>query len=134
MVVPARALRCGPGRPEGVGPEPAEQGAELLEDAPGLTALAAYNDISAIGALRALRRAGRRVPQEISVIGFDDIAAASWVVPGLTTISQQKAEMGRLAVDYLARTLDAGDDPPAPEVIRLPTELRVRESTGPAPA
>ena len=108
--------------------------AQLLEDAPGLTALAAYNDLTAIGALRALRRAGRRVPQEISVIGFDDIAAASWVVPGLTTISQQKAEMGRLAVDYLARTLDAGDDPPAPEVIRLPTELRVRESTGPAPA
>jgi LacI family transcriptional regulator len=107
--------------------------ARLLADHPGLTALAAYNDLTAIGALRALRRAGRRVPHEISVVGFDDIAAASWVVPGLTTISQQKAEMGRLAVDYLARTLDAADDLPAPEVIRLPTELRIRESTGPAP-
>jgi LacI family transcriptional regulator len=107
--------------------------ARLLADHPGLTALAAYNDLTAIGALRALRRAGRRVPREISVVGFDDIAAASWVVPGLTTISQQKAEMGRLAVDYLARTLDAADDLPAPEVIRLSTELRIRESTGPAP-
>jgi len=108
--------------------------AQMIEDAPWLTAIAGYNDLTAIGALRALRAAGRRVPEDVSVIGFDDIAAASWVVPGLTTISQQKGEMGRLAVDYLARTLEAGDDPPKPEVIRLSTELRVRESTGPAPA
>jgi LacI family transcriptional regulator len=108
--------------------------ARMIDEAPWLTAVAAYNDLTAIGALRALRAAGRRVPEDISVIGFDDIAAASWVVPGLTTIAQQKAEMGRLAVDYLARTLDAGDDPPPPEVIRLSTNLRLRESTGPAPA
>jgi LacI family transcriptional regulator len=107
---------------------------QVLAEAPRVTAIAAYNDLTAIGALRALRVAGQRVPEDISVIGFDDIAAASWVVPGLTTISQQKGEMGRLAVDYLARTLEAGGDPPPPAVIRLPTELRIRESTGPAPA
>jgi DNA-binding LacI/PurR family transcriptional regulator len=107
--------------------------AQMVEEAPWLTAIAGYNDLTAIGALRALRAAGRRVPEDVSVIGFDDIAAASWVVPGLTTISQQKGEMGRLAVEYLARTLEAGDEAPQPEVRRLSTELRVRESTGPAP-
>ena len=107
--------------------------ARMIVEAPWVTAIAGYNDLTAIGALRALRAAGRRVPEDVSVIGFDDIAAASWVVPGLTTISQQKGEMGRLAVDYLARTLGAGEGRLAPEVIRLSTELRLRESTGPAP-
>jgi LacI family transcriptional regulator len=106
----------------------------LIAARPDVTAIAAYNDLTAIGALRALRAAGRRVPEDVNVIGFDDIAAASWVVPGLTTIAQQKAEMGRLAVETLARAIEAGDDAPPPEVVRLPTELRVRESTGPAPA
>lgn len=106
---------------------------EMINRVPWVTAIACYNDLTAIGALRALRAAGRRVPEDVSVIGFDDIAAASWVVPRLTTISQQKAEMGRLAVDYLARALDAGDGSLPPEVIRLTTLLLVRESTGPAP-
>jgi len=105
---------------------------QLLADAPWVTALAGYNDLTAIGALRALRTAGRRVPEDVSVIGFDDIAAASWVVPGLTTIAQQKSEMGRLAVESLARTLDAGEPAPPARVTRLSTSLRIRESTGPA--
>jgi DNA-binding LacI/PurR family transcriptional regulator len=104
----------------------------MLEAAPWVTAIACYNDLTAIGALRMLRRAGRRVPEDISVVGFDDIAAASWVVPALTTISQPKAEMGRLAVEYLARTLDEGSAEPVPEVLRLPRTLVARESTGPA--
>ena len=104
----------------------------LLGEHPAVTAIAAYNDLTAIGALRALRSAGRRVPDDVSVIGFDDVAAASWVVPGLTTIAQQKAEMGRLAVESLVRALDGGRFPPT--VIRLATALRIRESTGPAPA
>ena len=105
----------------------------ILALRPGVTAIAAHNDLTAIGVLRALRAAGRSVPGEISVVGCDDIAAASWVVPGLTTVAQQKAEMGRLAVDYLARVL-AGDDPGPPVVVLLPMELRCRDSTGPAPA
>jgi DNA-binding LacI/PurR family transcriptional regulator len=108
--------------------------AQLLEQAPWVTAIACYNDLTAIGALRALRAAGRRVPEDVSVIGFDDIAAASWVVPGLTTISQQKGEMGRLAVEHLARALDGTGPAPAPEVIRLEARLLVRESTCPARA
>jgi LacI family transcriptional regulator len=84
--------------------------------------------------MRAMRTAGRRVPAEISVVGCDDIAAASWVAPALTTVAQQKAELGRLAVEHLAVELARPETVPAPEVIRLPMTLQVRESTGPAPA
>jgi LacI family transcriptional regulator len=107
--------------------------AQMLVQAPWVTAIACYNDLTAIGALQALRAAGRRVPGDISVIGFDDIAAASWVVPALTTIGQAKADMGRLAVEYLVRALEGGASEPVPEVRRLPLTLSVRESTGPAP-
>jgi DNA-binding LacI/PurR family transcriptional regulator len=105
--------------------------AELLRAHPALTAIACYNDVTAIGALRALREAGRSVPGEVSVVGCDDIAAAAWVAPALTTVAQQKAEMGRLAVQRLAAILDSPDDPPPPEVVRLPMSLRVRDSTAP---
>ena len=89
-------------------------------------------EITAIGAMRALRAAGRRMPQDVSIAGCDDIAAASWVVPSLTTLAQQKAEMGRLAVDRLLAMLDAGEGAIAPETTRVPMLLTVRESTGPA--
>jgi DNA-binding LacI/PurR family transcriptional regulator len=107
---------------------------EIMERHPLVTAIACYNDMTAIGAMRALRSAGRRVPAELSVIGCDDIAAASWVVPALTTVAQQKAEMGRIAVERLANTLDDPEHAAAPETIRLPMFLRERESTGPVPA
>ena len=68
----------------------------------------------------------------MSVIGCDDIAAASWVVPALTTVAQQKADMGRLAVERLASMVDHPEQT-MPEVTRLPMVLQVRESTGPAP-
>ncbi len=106
---------------------------ELLATRPDITAVAAHNDVTAIGAMRALRAARRRVPQEISVIGCDDIAAASWVVPALTTIEQQKAVMGRMAVERLMGMLDDPDGSGPPETILLPMLLRVRESTGPVP-
>jgi LacI family transcriptional regulator len=106
--------------------------AELLAAGTDVTAIACHNDITAIGALRALRAARVRVPADISVVGCDDIAAASWVVPALTTIAQQKAEMGRMAVERLLAMLDAGDGGIAPETIRVPMVLQVRESTGPA--
>ena len=108
--------------------------AELLAQRGDITAIACYNDMTAIGVLRALRTAGRRVPLDISVIGCDDILAAAWVAPALTTVAQQKAEMGRLAIERLAATLDDPANAPAPELIRLPMILKVRESTGPAPA
>jgi DNA-binding LacI/PurR family transcriptional regulator len=106
----------------------------MLERAPRVTAIACYNDLTAIGALRMLRAQGRRVPEDVSVVGFDDIAAASWVVPSLTTISQPKADMGRLAVEYLVRALEGDASDTEPTILRLPLTLRIRESTGPAPA
>jgi LacI family transcriptional regulator len=106
---------------------------ELLATGSGVTALVCHNDMTAIGALRALRAGGRRVPADMSVIGCDDIAAASWVVPALTTVAQQKTEMARMAVERLAAAIDDPDHAAAPETIRLPMVLHVRESTGPAP-
>ena len=106
----------------------------LLDQACDVTAIGCYNDITAIGAMRALRAAGLRVPVDVSVVGCDDIAAAMWVVPALTTVAQQKADMGRLAVERLAAALAEPDRTAEPETVRLPVVLRERESTGPAPA
>jgi LacI family transcriptional regulator len=106
----------------------ARAAAEILGSRADVSAIVCYNDLTAIGMLGALRAAGRRVPDDISVVGYDDIAAASWVTPALTTIAQQKAEMGRLAVERLASAMDGVL---VPEVIRLPTLLRERESSGP---
>ena len=101
---------------------------DLLDRAPGTTAFIAYNDLMAIGALRALRQRGRRVPADASVVGFDDVALAAYVDPPLTTISQQTEEMGRWAVGRLT-----GVDGLGPSSVRLPVGLEVRGSSGPAP-
>ncbi len=107
---------------------------ELLGHRPRVTAIACYNDLTAIGASRTIREAGLRIPGDVSVVGFDDIAAAAWVCPPLTTVAQRKAEMGRLAVDALAQALEEpGSQRPA-EVIRLMPRLVVRESSAPPPA
>jgi DNA-binding LacI/PurR family transcriptional regulator len=89
--------------------------------------------MTAIGAMRAFRGAGLRVPLDVSIIGCDDIAAASWVVPALTTVAQQKAEMGRIAVERITAALDDPDRTATPETIRIPMVLVQRESTGPPP-
>ena len=99
---------------------------ELLDRAPGTTAIVAYNDLMAIGALRAVRSRGRRVPFDASVVGFDDVALAAYVDPPLTTISQRTEEMGRWAVARLT-----SEDGTGPSSVSLPVDLRVRESTGP---
>lgn len=106
---------------------------ELLALGRDVTSIVCHNDMTAIGAMRALRSARVRVPQDIGIVGCDDIAAASWVVPSLTTVAQQKAEMGRMAVERLAMALDDPAHAAAPETILLPMVLRARESTGPAP-
>ena len=111
-------------RPVGGGERAAH---ELLDLAPDTTAIVAYNDLMAIGVLRAvLRRRGRRVPADVSVVGFDDVAFAAYLDPPLTTIAQRTDEMGRWAVAQLT-----GGDGRSPAV-RLPVDLRVRASTGPA--
>ena len=107
---------------------------DLLARMPGLSAVLCYNDLTAIGAVRAIRSAGRRVPADVSVVGYDDIAIAAWVEPALTTVAQDTTAMGRWAVERLVERI-AGRPPDAspPEVVLLPVELRVRASSGPPP-
>jgi DNA-binding LacI/PurR family transcriptional regulator len=98
-----------------------------LQGGATFTALFAQNDRMAIGAIRALRQAGKRVPQDVSVIGFDDIPLASYFDPPLTTIRQDTFEMGRAAARLL---LQAVEQPKAlPQQLRLPPTLVVRAST-----
>lgn len=104
--------------------------AELLRDHPELTALICYNDLTAIGAMRAVRASGRRVPDDVSVVGFDDIDLAAWIDPPLTTVAQQKSKLGSLAVEALAG-LASGSREPLARVRRLSTVLVIRGSTAP---
>jgi DNA-binding LacI/PurR family transcriptional regulator len=98
---------------------------------PPVTAVACYNDLSAIGLARAVTMAGLRIPEDLSVAGFDDIAAAAWVHPGLTTVRQETEAMGRLAVERLVGLMTGDGARHVPDTpVRLPMTLRVRESTG----
>jgi DNA-binding LacI/PurR family transcriptional regulator len=105
---------------------------KLLGSRAHFTALWAFNDISAIGAVRALIEAGRAVPQDVSVMGFDDVYAAAFYNPALTTVRQPLARMGALAAATLLRRIAEPDAACAAEESVEP-ELIERESTGPAP-
>lgn len=105
------------------------------------TALLCRNDLTAIGVIRGLKAAGVRVPQDVSVVGFDDIEMAAYVDPALTTVHQSTDEMARRAVADLFERLSrgrapvaAGSDGPPGETYRVPVELVVRASSGPRPA
>jgi DNA-binding LacI/PurR family transcriptional regulator len=104
---------------------------KLLEAGAKFTALFAFNDLSAIGAMRALLEVGRRVPKDVSVVGFDDIHAAAFHNPGLTTVRQPLFEMGRLAAHTIVRRI-AGEDAEAKRLVVEP-ELMVRQSTARCP-
>jgi LacI family transcriptional regulator len=95
------------------------------------TAIFAFNDMLAIGALQAARQRGLRVPEDVSIVGFDDTAEASLVSPALTTVRQPLAEMGRMAVNLLIRLL--AEQPFEALHVELATKLTVRESTAPPP-
>jgi len=95
------------------------------------TAVIAYNDVMALGVLHAIRTHHLRVPEDISVIGADDIAMAAHANPPLTTISQPKYRMGRLAMQTLRRMLQ-GHLPPEESFTLMESTLIVRESTAPA--
>jgi len=101
---------------------------QLLERKVPFTALFAYNDISALGAIRAFQEAGLRVPQDISVIGFDDIQGAAYSNPSLTTVRQPLAEMGRIAAKALLERIEGKKD--GPSEIAIEPSLVVRQSTG----
>jgi DNA-binding LacI/PurR family transcriptional regulator len=107
---------------------------KLLASTVPFTALVAFNDVSAIGAIRALREAGRRVPEDVSVVGFDDIQSAAFQNPALTTVRQPLWKMGALAAETLLKRIAAGAGADYPRRLTVEPELVVRESTGPAPA
>jgi DNA-binding LacI/PurR family transcriptional regulator len=102
---------------------------QLLATKLPFTAIVAFNDISAIGAIRALKDFNLRVPEDISVIGFDDIKAAAFTLPRLTTINQPLEEIGRVATQSLLNRIHNTVSPP--DEITVEPELIIRESTGP---
>jgi LacI family transcriptional regulator len=107
---------------------------ELLKRKRPFTALMAFDDITAFGAIRALKKAGVRVPEDCSVIGFDDVPAATLSLPSLTTIRQPMEAMGSVAVSILVEEINAAvenRDFSAVQRIMGP-ELVVRESTATA--
>ncbi len=106
-------------------------GRRLLELSGDFSALFAFNDVSAIGAMRAFLDAGLRVPEDVSVVGFDDIQGAAFQNPGLTTVRQPLRKMGETAGKILLERL-AGEDGHADLVTVVP-DLIVRGSTGPPP-
>ena len=103
-------------------------GAELAAD-PEVTAIFAANDQTALGVLRALHEAGRSVPGDVSVVGFDDTPEAAFYVPPLTTIRQDFGEVGRSCVELLLTLADTGGG--GPEHLVVAPELIVRESSAP---
>jgi len=103
---------------------------KLLEKNKDFTALVAFNDMSAIGAMRAFHDAGLRVPRDVSVTGFDDVLPAAFSVPRLTTIRQPLPYMGELAASTLLESITSGKK--YPEEILIYPELIVRESTASA--
>ncbi|MEJ1231438.1 MAG: substrate-binding domain-containing protein [Galbitalea sp.] len=98
----------------------------------GVTAMICASDPIALGAVRAVRRAGLRVPEDVSIIGFDDSALMNCVEPPLTTVRQPIETMGRMVIEPARQPdqwhrLDAGR-------VSLRARTRVRGSTGPAPS
>lgn len=106
----------------------------LLASNTPFTALFTFNDVSAIGAIRALREAGLRVPQDVSVVGFDDVQSAAFQNPGLTTVRQPLRTMGTLAAETVVGHIMAGGEHPPNKHLMIDPELIVRESTCPPPA
>jgi LacI family transcriptional regulator len=97
--------------------------------AAGYTAVFALNDLMAFGVVQALRDAGFAVPTDVSVVGYDDVPTASLLTPGLTTVRQPTAAIGRRAALRLLDRITGVVTPDPVERVVLPVELRVRAST-----
>jgi len=100
----------------------------LLAERHDFTAIVAGSDFMAIGILRALTEQGLRVPEDVSLIGFDDIDFCQYTVPPLTTVRQDRVAMGRGAVERLVALIEGAEEV-SPLV--LPTQLIIRKSTAP---
>jgi LacI family transcriptional regulator len=104
----------------------ADCAAQLLSQYPTLTALLCYNDRMAMGAIQKAREMGHRVPEDLTVTGYDDIPTAATFYPPLTTINQRSLEQGRLGAQMLFEVL-TGEHP---DPIELPPQLLIRDSSG----
>jgi LacI family transcriptional regulator len=104
---------------------------ELLSAQPELTALLCYNDLVAIGAIHAALDSGRRIPEDLSIIGFDDIPLASYVRPPLTTLRTPKREVGAAAMQALVDLMEGQTQAGLPS--NFPPELILRSTTAAAP-
>lgn len=106
---------------------------ELLRQGKNFTALMAYDDMTALGALRALKKEGLRVPEDCSVVGFDDVAQAGLSVPSLTTVRQPMEAMGSMSASLILDAIKATSQKRDVPVVRrkVPAELVVRESSRP---
>ncbi|MFE4951825.1 LacI family DNA-binding transcriptional regulator [Leifsonia sp. NPDC056665] len=107
----------------------AEAMRDLLAGGVRFDAVVAFNDAIALGALRALQEAGLRVPEDVAMIGFDDLDETQYSMPTLSTIDPGRAEIARTAVDLLVRRIEGGPAPFAPERVLVPYRLVPREST-----
>ncbi len=103
---------------------------DLLASRRDFTAIFCFNDIAAIGAIRAIADSGLRCPQDISVVGFDDIASAAFTVPRLTTIKQPLRRMGEMAAQLLLKRIQNTAEA-YPDTVMFEPELVIRESTSP---
>jgi DNA-binding LacI/PurR family transcriptional regulator len=111
-------------------------GVQYLCSLPELpTAIMCYNDYLAVGVYGALSQAGLRIPQDISVTGFDDITIAPYLIPALTTLRQHKVELGvravRMMLEMLEQKRDRSDPLPEPQKVNIKGELCIRGSTAP---
>ena len=106
---------------------------QLLASGQHFTALFAFNDISAIGAISALRDAGLRVPADVSVVGFDDIQSAAFQNPRLTTVRQPLQKMGQTAAATLLRKIVRPEPSSVFRRITVEPDLIIRDSTAAAP-
>ncbi|WP_158299303.1 LacI family DNA-binding transcriptional regulator [Paenibacillus antri] len=103
---------------------------ELIESGRLFTGVFCGNDLIALGALQALETAGRRVPEDVAVVGYDDIHMASFAKPALTTVRQPIAEMGRTLVEQVLLSIETGNAPQQSRHLVFPMTLVVRESCG----
>ena len=103
---------------------------DAFRDGEHPTAVTCYNDLVAIGVMRALRELGLRVPEDVSVVGFDDIDVSGYLATPLTTVRMPRREIGRRATRMLVEAVEA-EGGMAPQRVQLDTELVVRASTAP---
>jgi LacI family transcriptional regulator len=102
---------------------------DLLKNGEDFSAVFAHNDRMAVGAIRALRESGRRVPDDVSVIGYDDIPLSSYFDPPMTTVRQPIEEFGRIGAQILIEALDNRYF--KPRIVRLAPELIIRKTCAP---